>query len=257
MSRIRSGAVDDPLAGVRLKLERANVHIAHLLKMSEALEREARSAVAKVMDDDLHGRYIVERVPEIPREYPAVLGDAVHNLRAALDHLAHQLVLAQNGTPTRQTQFPILRDATKAADIHPGMPQTIKSVLEGSQPFRRRAVVEIDPLWCLHHLDIADKHRQLLVTVVANTGAGWWGETNVVPHNIGPLQPGDTLYSFALTEPDQSVDVVISFGVTLNEPDARGSASTADAGWFLTHHVTPAVQDTIRLLMPFIPNARL
>lgn len=39
-----------------------------------------------------------------------VIGDAVHNARAALDHLVWQLVLAAGNTPNRRTGFPVAED---------------------------------------------------------------------------------------------------------------------------------------------------
>ena len=42
----------------------------------------------------------------IPVDLSLVIGDAVHNLRSALDHLAWQLVLANGQTPTTQTAYP-------------------------------------------------------------------------------------------------------------------------------------------------------
>src|ERR1035437_3291653 len=52
-------------------------------------------------------RFYVQQVPAIPNELAFTLGDALHNLRSTLDHLAYALVVAAGGTPNRYTSFPI------------------------------------------------------------------------------------------------------------------------------------------------------
>jgi hypothetical protein len=67
--------------------------------------------VRKVWDADRH-RY--EFVPMLHRSPPlrlgVILGDMVHNLRSALDHLVWQAVLRNGGRPNRSHQFPICDD---------------------------------------------------------------------------------------------------------------------------------------------------
>jgi hypothetical protein len=97
---------------------------------------------------------------------PAILGDAIHNLRAALDHAYCILVQANNGTVTRRTLFPFGGD-----------PQSIKGSIDGHKPNTPvEAVIdfivdEIQPydggkfgLYGLHKLDITDKHQILIPT---------------------------------------------------------------------------------------------
>ena len=40
-------------------------------------------------------------------EWSLILGDLLHNLRSALDHLAWQLVVDGGGTPSQDTNFPV------------------------------------------------------------------------------------------------------------------------------------------------------
>lgn len=42
-----------------------------------------------------------------PLRLGVIVGDLVHNVRSALDHLVWQLVLANAQQPTRATQFPV------------------------------------------------------------------------------------------------------------------------------------------------------
>jgi hypothetical protein len=52
--------------------------------------------------------YYVSAVQEPDPELSGIVGDALHNLRSALDHIAYQLVMIGTGqTPSRRVYFPI------------------------------------------------------------------------------------------------------------------------------------------------------
>src|SRR5271166_4126122 len=53
--------------------------------------------------------YIVKRVTPVPALICAITGDALQNLRTALDYMAHGLVIANDGKVTSDTSFPILK----------------------------------------------------------------------------------------------------------------------------------------------------
>jgi hypothetical protein len=93
----------------------------------------------------------------------ASAGDIVHNLRSALDHLAHQLVLvgSPGKEPTRRIEFPIAKDfATyekdKRAKVE-GMRQDAIAAIDALKPYKGGN----DDLWRIHELDNIDKHRGL------------------------------------------------------------------------------------------------
>lgn len=112
---------------------------------------------------------VVTRLEPMPEVIPLLFGDAVHNLRSALDHLARQLVIANNATPRdgpRGTSFVIW--TSKPAYLHQratieqiiGRRATL--VLDGIRPYARG-----NPnLWQLNALDIIDKHRVPVTAVV-------------------------------------------------------------------------------------------
>ena len=54
-------------------------------------------------------RYRAGDVPELDDRWALVLGDCAHNLRSALDYLAHELVRANGGNPDEDTEFPVSR----------------------------------------------------------------------------------------------------------------------------------------------------
>jgi hypothetical protein len=105
-------------------------------------------------------------VRDVPNNIPVIAGEVLYNLRSALDHLAFQLVLANAGTPTDKTCFPIFDSAQKYKTLSPrkvkGMSHAAIKAIAGIKPYKGGN----DTLWRLHKLNNIDKHR-LLVTVGA------------------------------------------------------------------------------------------
>lgn len=89
---------DDRIILVRVKVERAKKHLRDLaaeiltLQHTTILTPDPSTGVAPHPISLLHPNKF-QRVPTLSFEVVAIAGDVVHNLRAALDHLAKQLVL--------------------------------------------------------------------------------------------------------------------------------------------------------------------
>ena len=125
--------------------------------------------------DAERGCYVarLKNPPPIPAtEWALMIGDCVHNTRAALDFLAWELAGAD--PEDRETYFPICltRESFRStgerriAALH----EEARTLIEQIQPYHTS-----DPpkhgLWALHQLDIADKHKLLTVTaVIAEVG---------------------------------------------------------------------------------------
>jgi hypothetical protein len=194
--------VVDRFRDVRIKIERARQHFVALdteirpFLQSEPYRVEDRTEA----NGEVVGALVVKR--EAPREWGAAVGDVVHNLRAALDYLAWQLVEANGGTPSRDTEFPVYQ--------HPeGFAERLGKALAGASDEARRIVTQLQPfntaaparhpLAVLHALDIRDKHRLLNVVVcgiksMALTPEGLIHhlERSVVP--LYDLRHGQVLY---------------------------------------------------------------
>jgi hypothetical protein len=103
----QSSFMPAPLASVRVKLDRANNHARELkLKIIRYLNREPYRTTREhqpKMRQSVYRIYL-KRLP--PPEWSAILGDAVHNHRSALDHLACAIV-ETHGEVTADTSFPI------------------------------------------------------------------------------------------------------------------------------------------------------
>jgi hypothetical protein len=105
-----------------------------------------------------------------------ILGDGMHNLRCALDHLVWQLVLLDSGEEgTDQNQFPICDtgrsywDTKKGQSMRDrrlqGVNEGHRAVIDEMQPYRTYAPGKAHPLSTLRDLDNIDKHRLIHTTL--------------------------------------------------------------------------------------------
>ena len=156
--------------GIRLKIEWAKKHIRYLDTAIQAFvlnKPYSLGAKPHPVAAIEHTTLYVAEVKPVPDEISLIVGDAIHNLRSALDHLMWQLVEAGGGTPDRNTYFPICESAQQYAsamgnrEIQKITPDA-RNIIASVQPY----VTFDQTLWLIHQLDIFDKHR-LLLTVVA------------------------------------------------------------------------------------------
>ena len=145
----------------------------------------------EIHNDGRQHIYRVKRAGPQDPTWSAIIGDCVHNLRAALDHLAWQLVLASGNRPDLTTQFPIRTSRcrwnprTRCPEPTPlkvggGVSREIMEVIESIQPYHggdtgRR-------LKMLNSLDVVDKHHTLVVVAQVARAAG----TNWDPGGVAP-----------------------------------------------------------------------
>ncbi len=79
--------------GVALKIERAKTHIGYLDSLAADYLSKRPMRIFIRQDDGAATKSIVIKTDNpIPGVFAAVLGDAIHNLHSALDHLAFHLV---------------------------------------------------------------------------------------------------------------------------------------------------------------------
>ncbi|MBA4115207.1 MAG: hypothetical protein H0X71_01960 [Rubrobacter sp.] len=97
-----------------------------------------------------------------------LIGDCLHNLRAALDNLVYELLVARHGDPPPDkfavsSEFPIFSDRPMILRQHQrkigGIDPAAQTIIEGLQPYQRGNDFGSHPLWLLHNLSNIDKHR--------------------------------------------------------------------------------------------------
>jgi hypothetical protein len=112
----------------------------------------------------------VQGIPQLPKRWALILGDAITNFRASLDYLA--MVLVEYGTtpnlPAKhidKVYFPIVLDSKdfKSALLVSscGVRDEHLAIIERAQPYHRRIAPHLHPLAILADLARQDKHRKL------------------------------------------------------------------------------------------------
>jgi hypothetical protein len=173
----------DRLKGIRLKIKRAKHHISDCEVLARAPNKSGFYGLKPEQDPktgDIFYRIWFPRDP--PDEFALVAGEAIHQLRSSLDHLAWQLVEANGGLPDDKTGFPICKTPPKkkagferkVMGICPGA----ISVINALQPYQSGD----DALWKLQELNNIDKHRFLYVAIHALADA--------TVHRSKPAVPG-------------------------------------------------------------------
>jgi len=218
-----------------IKIDRALEHI-ETLERSIAVWRDDDSYSTREerepdsTDPTLVRVALCMRVSEpFPVAWSAYIGDAIHCLRASLDHMAFTLnsngyAKAHNGadlplSAAQESEFPIFGDtdrkgnAGKGADLFAkaitrklrfASPDAVK-LIEAIQPYQRGKESTLDPLWVIHELDIIDKHRKIVVSAASTTEiiihklviAG--PSRNIAIGKRGPFDDGDEIAAWTTT----------------------------------------------------------
>ena len=194
---------DERLKHVTLKVDRAKEHAADLeQELRVFLESGPYTVGAK---HDSETRKLIYYVTELTLFLMSVIaGDAVQNLKSALDHLAYQIVCNDTGDNPPNPNwiyFPIADDAKKYEAKKTGK-------MEGAHRESFEAIDDLKPyrggndlLWMLYRLNNIEKHRLLLT--VGSQAAGI---------NLGQLMSGHLGDTFSAEPAAQfeSMDVYLN-----------------------------------------------
>jgi hypothetical protein len=159
------------LAGAYAKLDRADEHFKALQAEIEAfVQTNEDAARAKLQDIDGQTFYVMEAhvVSDPPARVGLILGDAIQNLRAALDHTVWQLVGFHGGEPDSRNQFPIYTvppNPDRWGRMVKGIGAPDLTLIEWIQPHLRPDPAT-QPLAVLADLSNTDKHQVILATVL-------------------------------------------------------------------------------------------
>ncbi len=165
------------MQGPTLKVQRAHGHIDELRRRTSPLDPTLYELrVEKVPPSVIHKNatsFELAYRPKkpIPETLALVIGDAIHNLRAALDHLANGIVREWHPEPPDFGFFPMTKKRENLIShahlpaIEQALPGTEKLLLEDIRP----ADGASKSLWAFHSLDNDDKHNLILPTVTFAT----------------------------------------------------------------------------------------
>lgn len=163
----------DRVNNIRVKIERARKYVDEADTFIRSYLDKKPFTVSYKRDPKTRRLiYFVSSIQEPDPQLSGIVGDALHNLRSALDHIAYQLVLIGTGQlPSRRVYFPIWDDQAKyesegRRQIDGAKPEAVKAV-DIVKPYKGGN----DRLWQLHKLNNVDKHRLLLMVGSAFHGA--------------------------------------------------------------------------------------
>ncbi len=156
----------------KLKVQRANEHIAHLCREVAVYKKESRYRVFV----DHHSmpnvhRLVASRRYPPPNSWATLIGDTIHNLRSALDLLACDTMRLHN-KGVSSVHFPFadkaenLEDTIRSRTVHRARPEVV-NLFYSLRPYKGGDEL----LYGIHELDIQDKHK-LLIPVVAASSLG-------------------------------------------------------------------------------------
>ncbi len=157
-------AVSDMFQSAKLKLNRADHHILDLETQFTEFTNSDPYALA-VSNDGGETILRLNFRKTIPKQWALIIGDAVHNMRTALDHMTWDLVGRDGGTQDRHVKFPTGDSRTSFRATCNGIKtpsQSVKDLLKTTEAFPGG---KGDTLYSLHQLDIADKHITLTPVV--------------------------------------------------------------------------------------------
>lgn len=152
---------------ILLKIERAQRHIDELEALVDAfMKPNPYKIIVKYNSDADQSILYAASNPLIPPEISIVAGDVIHGLYSSLDHLAHELVVANNGSPSTSTSFPISKHTPTSKDEKTryerqvcGMRQEAIEIIESMNPHEGAD----NNLWTIHKLNNINKHRRLVL----------------------------------------------------------------------------------------------
>jgi hypothetical protein len=235
-----------PLDGCHAKLRRAYQHLRSLDDAIQDWGKQTPYAPA-VRIDAKSGEHVVTiaQVLEPPMlGWAVITGDALHNLRSALDHLV--CVLARTHQPAHECRgmaFPVLRHESKwdkdgLKRLGPiDDPWTVLT-LRGLQPFVRwRDDGKGEPLWVLNELINTDKHR----TLNLGTLFLYQPELTVDPpgsaevtwvRSAGPFEDGDEMARYRKIDSRAKVHHRYGVDIVFKDPGpAEGTKVDVMLGW--------------------------
>lgn len=123
--------------------------------------------------------------------FALMIGEVLHGLRGALDHLAYALA-SKHTVPlpedvAQQSEFPIFGDKNRKGNLGAGrhmfdssgiakirgVDPAAQAIIKSLQPYHRGNNYTAHPLWQLHDLSNIDKHRLLPIAFFHSGGAGF------------------------------------------------------------------------------------
>jgi hypothetical protein len=213
-----------PLREAGEKIKRASHHLQTLHTEIRCFTEQDPKPYRFVPEIDAASSQCLWRVKiesDPPPKWSLITGDFVQNLRASLDYLVWQLVLANDCEPGRQNAFPLVdqqpplnpkndnrrRWEAKVAGVDPRAVEFIESC----QPFNGPDGPERHVLAALRDLSDQDKHRSLMPAFSAIQREPGLADLEIVGTQDveQPVEGGKLLAGYALKDGDLVLEAPI------------------------------------------------
>jgi hypothetical protein len=209
------------LSGVYLKLQRAETHIQsfhdEVAAFSNRDPKPFDFAVRETPGSNHSIEYnlyaVIREKP--PHEMALPFGDAIQNIRSALDYLVYELA-PPSVRRQRKTQFPIFTKEREFKEQSPRMLMGIKgderTIIERVQPYAVTNPPSDDPLTVLQELSNRDKHRLLTPMIAAVRELDSWVASDNADIRFtylarGAVEDGARIVAFTATPQDPAKDM--------------------------------------------------
>lgn len=196
----------DRLAGIELKLDRAEQHLADIQERGMAWISKEESWEFSPQINEGERRYVVSirLVKPMPPVLPLMVDEVVHHLRSSLDHLASYLVEWSGGQVGRAA-WPLMRSRwqwereverrqnrwqiwrKERGGPLAGATPAVRAFVEGTQPYKGPGKASDDLLFELNRLWNAEKHRVLNPIHVYAVPEASWRSLFVPSPDIDPV----------------------------------------------------------------------
>lgn len=176
------------LHGANLKVKRANKHIQELESLEATFIRDNMNITLTHLDESAPGKYALQFGATVCSEVSAVVGDAAHNLRSALDVMVSRVVDAHGGDGTR-TYFPMNNDRKSMMNsreyvlIKAHAPVVAQVLADQIKPYSTGGNGLFS---ALNKLDRMDKHRTLIPLASVTTLYVYCIDERHRPRTLGP-----------------------------------------------------------------------
>jgi len=253
------------LESVHAKIDRAEEHT-HILKneVSAWLTDHPYRLVRQVNSDSTrHGLVLrVVRAPNLKR-WSLIMGDAVHTLRSAMDHLVYAIARHELGSEpsdklSKQLMF-VIKDQPedfRAAFWHiASLGPDVRTAIESVQPYHRPHP-QLPPLLALlRDLDDSDKHR-LLSVILAQAIKGDFSKIRNVRdgERVGfhvykeSLEDGTEVCALTTSSPTPNVTYDFKLKLTVAVKHVAGPNGNKTGLTSLMQFLLPEVRDVIGIV---------
>jgi len=230
-------------------MDRAKEHIDSFHKVwDQSLKDHPYKYTCGIHAEGLEHVYKLDRPPQVDPTLALIVGDALHNYRAGLDHLAYALVRLNNGCPTTSTSYPIELGSAVSGGVSTkaqGVIDEVYGLDDGRMVSHLRGLAALDNI---------DKHRHLHVVAAVPNNATLAveylgpGQSSNIDHTRSKLFPVSLdkhgkvvakivyLTPVGTPDPDFSVEPVLVFGKERMPRAVRG-APVPGLLWALWGHL--------------------